>query len=84
MYTYKDNDKQLMLKEITNYFEDEFDLDLGIIAAENVLDFFTKSIGGKVYNIALDDVRKFYKPMLLTFKRITLPSIRIPDKKMIE
>lgn len=61
MYTYKDNDKQLMLKEITNYFEDEFDLELGIIAAENVLDFFTKLIGGKVYNIALDDVRKFYE-----------------------
>ena len=52
MYTYKDNDKQLMLKEITNYFEDEFDLELGIIAAENVLDFFTKLIGGKVYNIS--------------------------------
>lgn len=61
MYTYKDNDKQQMLKEITNYFEDEFDLDVGIIATENALDFFTQLIGGKVYNIALDDVRKFYE-----------------------
>ena len=41
MYTYKDSDKQLMLKEITNYLGDEFDLDVGLIAAENVLDFFT-------------------------------------------
>ena len=41
MYTYKDSDKLLMLKEITNYFGDDFDLDLGIIAAENALDFFT-------------------------------------------
>jgi uncharacterized protein (DUF2164 family) len=61
MYKFKDNDKQLMLKEITNYFEDEFDLDVGLIAAENALDFFTQLIGGKVYNIALDDVRVFYE-----------------------
>ncbi|MDY0235762.1 MAG: DUF2164 family protein [Gudongella sp.] len=61
MYKFKDNDKQLMLKEIANYFEEEFDLELGIIASENALDFFTQLIGGKVYNIALDDVRIFYE-----------------------
>lgn len=61
MYTYEDNDKQFMLKEIANYFEDEFDLDLGLIASQDALEFFTQLIGGKIYNIALDDVRKFYE-----------------------
>lgn len=57
----KDEEKKQLLEEISYFFREEYDLDLGIIGTENILDFFQENLGKKIYNEALDDARKFYQ-----------------------
>jgi uncharacterized protein (DUF2164 family) len=51
-------------KEITNhiqvFFEEERSEEIGIIAAQKVLDFFMEDLGEDIYNKALDDSRKWF------------------------
>lgn len=57
------------IKKIVDYFTAERDEELGVIAAEEILDFFLQTIGGDIYNKALDDMRPIleqeYENMLL-------------------
>lgn len=57
----KDEEKKQLLEEISYFFREEYDLDLGIIGTENIFDFFQENLGKKIYNEALDDARKFYQ-----------------------
>lgn len=57
----REEDKKQMMEEIAYFFREEFDLDLGIIGQENVLEFFQSILGKKIYNEALEEAQKFYK-----------------------
>ncbi|MDF2950740.1 MAG: hypothetical protein K0S18_323 [Anaerocolumna sp.] len=61
MYSFNENDKKVMLEEITYFFKEEFDLDLGIIGTDKIFDFITELMGDRIYNKALNDAMKFYK-----------------------
>lgn len=64
MYSFKENEKKKMLDEIAHFFKKEHDLDFGIIATENIFDFFVEVIGDDIYNIALNDTRNFFEKYL--------------------
>ncbi len=61
MYELKEEDKKQMLEEIAYFFNEEYELDLGIIGRENIFDFFQDTLGKFIYNKALDDAKKFYE-----------------------
>jgi len=60
MIQINDEKKRQMMEEIHYFFKEEYELDLGLIGQETVLDFFLENLGKSVYNIALDDAKKFY------------------------
>ena len=53
--------KDQMLDEIAYFFNEEFELDLGIIGRETIFDFFQDNLAKYIYNRALDDEKKFYE-----------------------
>ncbi len=53
-------EKKQLLEDIKYYFATERDEDLGIIASENILDFFLETLGKHIYNKALDDAKFWY------------------------
>ena len=53
--------KDQMLEEIAYFFNEEFELDLGIIGRENFFYFFQDNLAKYIYNRALDDAKKFYE-----------------------
>lgn len=53
-------EKKRLGKEIQDYFLQERDEELGIIATEKMLDFFGRSLGSLIYNKALDDARIWF------------------------
>lgn len=61
MYSFKDEEKKQMMNEIQYFFKEEHDLDIGIIGSENIFHFFEEFLGNRIYNIALDDAKKFYQ-----------------------
>jgi uncharacterized protein (DUF2164 family) len=54
------DEKTALIKEIQGYFAEEKGEEIGIIAAENLLDFFLDNLGKKIYNKALDDARIWF------------------------
>ena len=40
------------------FFERERDEKIGLIAAEEILNFFLQSVGGKLYNMGIEDAKK--------------------------
>jgi uncharacterized protein (DUF2164 family) len=52
--------KKQLLEEIVYYFETEREEKLGIIASEQILDFFMENLGRSIYNKALDDAKLWY------------------------
>ena len=52
--------KNRLINEIQGFFYNEREEELGIIAAERVLDFFLEELGTLVYNKALDDSRLWF------------------------
>lgn len=61
MYHFHEEQKRQMQREIAQYFKDEFELELGIIGTNKIFDFFQELLGDQIYNIALDDAKKFYQ-----------------------
>lgn len=55
MLEMKREGKDKLIQEIQNFFETERDEMIGVIAAEEVLDFFLQVLGKEIYNKALDD-----------------------------
>ena len=53
--------KDQMLEELAYFFNEEFELDLGIIGRETIFDFFQDNLAKYIYNRALDDAKKFYE-----------------------
>lgn len=57
MLRMKQETKKKLVEEIQDFFEVERDEKIGIIAAEELLEFFLDTVGKEVYNKALDDAR---------------------------
>lgn len=53
-------EKKLLLQELQTFFYHEREETIGVIAAENILDFFLEKLGGLIYNKALDDARIWF------------------------
>lgn len=56
----KDEDRKKLIEDIIYYFKTEREIELGLISAEKILIFFEEVLGNKIYNLALDDAKKFY------------------------
>lgn len=54
-------EKKRMIEEIQEFFREERDENLGIIAAEDILNFVINTLGEEIYNKALDDARIWFK-----------------------
>ena len=61
MDTLSKEEKNQILEEIAYFFNEEFDLDLGIIRREAIFDFFQDNLAKYIYNRALDDAKRFYE-----------------------
>ncbi|RKD33916.1 DUF2164 domain-containing protein [Thermohalobacter berrensis] len=57
-------EKNKLLKEIQDFFYEERDEEIGIIAAEKILDFYIENLGTIIYNKALDDARVWFNKRL--------------------
>ncbi len=44
-------------EEIITFFEKERDEEIGVIAAEEILDFFLQNVGNHIYNKGIEDSR---------------------------
>lgn len=47
--------KEKTLQEIIAYFREEKDEEIGLIAAEEILDFFLDTIGSAIYNKGIEE-----------------------------
>ena len=61
-------EKKRMIEEIQSFFLEEREEELGIIASENILDFFINTLGKDIYNKALDDAMVWYKQRMDTLE----------------
>lgn len=59
-YDLTDEDKKKLLEEIKYYFEQERNEKIGIIASENLLEFFLNTMGKYIYNKALDNTKEWF------------------------
>ena len=57
-------EKQKLINEIQTFFQEERGEEIGIIAAEIVLDFMMENIGKYAYNKALDDAKGWFEQRL--------------------
>lgn len=57
----KDEEKKELIDTIIQFFDEERDEKIGIIAAENLLDFFLNNLGKSIYNKALDDAKVWFE-----------------------
>lgn len=53
--------RQKYLKEIIGFFQTERNEEIGVIAAEQVLDFFLETMGEEIYKKALQDAKKLLR-----------------------
>ena len=53
-----DEEKNLAKQELILFFEKERDEKIGIIAAEEIINFFLQSVGSKLYNTGVSDAKK--------------------------
>ena len=51
-------EKNKAKEELILFFENERDEKIGIIAAEEILNFFLQSVGSKLYNKGVEDAKK--------------------------
>ncbi len=53
-----DERKKELIDEIIYFFESERDEEIGVVAAEQILNFFLTSAGSDLYNIGVDDAKR--------------------------
>lgn len=58
------SEKDRFIKDIQIFFEEERDEEIGVIAAEMLLDFFLENIGKNIYNKALDNSKLWFNQRL--------------------
>ena len=60
--------KRKLLDEIIYFFQKEHNLELGMIAAEDILDFFLQSAGEKIYNKGVEDSKELLRKRFADFE----------------
>jgi len=58
---FSEKEKELLVRKLKIYFNDELDFEIGQFDAEFFLDFITKEIGGYHYNKGLKDAQEVFK-----------------------
>lgn len=53
-----DKEKDRIKGEMIHFFEKEREMEIGMIAAEDILNFFLQNVGGMIYNKGLSDAQK--------------------------
>jgi uncharacterized protein (DUF2164 family) len=53
--------RKSLIKEIIAYFKTNRDLEMGVLAAEDILDFFLQALGEDIYNKAIENSKKAVK-----------------------
>jgi uncharacterized protein (DUF2164 family) len=53
--------KKSLIKEIITYFKIKRDQEIGILVAEDILDFFLQALGEDIYNKAINDSKATIK-----------------------
>ncbi len=53
--------REVLIRETIHYFKTQRDEDLGMIAAEDILDFFLENIAPDIYNKAINDAKNTLK-----------------------
>ena len=53
--------KEKLIKEIITYFKEEKDEEIGVIAAEDLLDFFLEELTPEIYNKGVADAKTVIK-----------------------
>ena len=56
-----DEERKSVIEDLILFFGNERDEKIGIIAAEEVLNFFLMAVGNKLYNKGIDDAKKVLK-----------------------
>jgi uncharacterized protein (DUF2164 family) len=56
--------RQATISAIRKFFLEEREEEIGIIAADKVLDFFIGTLGTEIYNMALQDVKSWFTRIL--------------------
>ncbi len=51
--------RKALIRDISEFFDEEFELELSEFRAEMILDFFLSRLSPVVYNSAIDDARAF-------------------------
>ncbi len=60
-FTLTDEEKKNLIEAIIHFFEQERNEKIGIIASENLLEFFLDTLGKTIYNKALDDAKIWFE-----------------------
>jgi uncharacterized protein (DUF2164 family) len=56
-----------LIGEIVGFFENERDEEIGVIAAEEVLEFLLEKVGGAIYNKGVRDTKKLIRSRMEDF-----------------
>lgn len=56
---------KIMTEEVQSYFRNEHDETIGTLKAEMLIEFFSKKLGPKIYNQAIDDANSFIHDKLI-------------------
>jgi uncharacterized protein (DUF2164 family) len=59
-----EQERKTAIEEIISFFYSERNEEIGVIAAENILDFFLQQVGTQLYNKGVDDTKDFVKKKL--------------------
>lgn len=60
-----DEEKNSAKEELILFFENERDEKIGVIAAEEIVNFFLRTVGSKLYNKGLADAKKALNDRML-------------------
>ncbi|MEK6809483.1 MAG: DUF2164 family protein [Nanoarchaeota archaeon] len=74
-----DEERRKCIKEIIGFFQDERNEEIGIIAAERVLDFFLQTMGEEIYRRAIEDVMVLLKER---FEDLDVELATLVDKRL--
>lgn len=72
--------KKQLINDLMMYFEQERDEEIGLLAAEMMIDFLIDKIGGEVYNQALDDAKVWFSKKMDDIA-VDYISLEIVDEK---
>lgn len=77
--------RRATVDEIIGFFLSERNETIGVVAAENILDFFLQTAGSTIYNSAIDDVKPFltkeFEDMLVNIDVTLRKQVELKRKK---